>query len=289
MNKLSPLLSAVLARGTQALHGTSLHIGLSKNAVGLLRTWNWPRRRSELLIERTLDASSQQAIANGLRAALVDANCSRMTATVVLADDLTRLFMVTPPNNAERLRDCHAAAAMRFQSLYGEPPHDWKIDADWDARHPFLACAVSRSLLAALQQMSADSRLTLIGIVPQFIAAWNRWQRRKADGAWYGTMHGDTVTLGVIAAHRLTDIRRMTVPADAHHDEGWLSDQVTREALRLALPLPSRIHLAGSAPDRWFADSARTPVCARLEANLDVLAFAGESAGVALACTGVRR
>jgi hypothetical protein len=288
MNKLSPLPGAVLARGTQALHGTSLRIGLSKNAVGLLRTWNWPRRRSEMLIERTLDANSQEAIAEGLRAALADAHCSHMNATVVLADDLTRLFMVTPPSNAERLRDCHAAVAMRFQSLYGEPPHDWKIDADWDARHPFLACAVSRALLAALQQISADSGLTLIGIVPQFIAAWNRWHRSVADGAWYGTMHGDTVTLGVIGGHRLTDIRRMTVPAQAHHDEGWLSDQVTREALRLALPVPSRICLAGSAPDRWFADRGRTPVCARLEANLDVLAFAGESADVALACTGVR-
>jgi len=288
MNKLSPLLGAALARGTQALHGTSLRVGLSKNAVGLLRTWNWPRRGSEVLIERTLDASSQEAIANGLRAALADAHCSHMNATIVLADNLTRLFMVTPPSNAERLRDCHAAVAMRFQSLYGEPPHDWKIDADWDACHPFLACAVSRGLLATLQQISADSGLTLIGIVPQFIAGWNRWHRSVADGAWYGTMHDDTVTLGVIDGHRMTDIRCLTVPAQAHHDEGWLSDQATREALRLALPVPSRIHLAGSAPGGWFADRSRTPVCTRLEANLDGQAFAGEWEDVALACTGVR-
>jgi hypothetical protein len=289
MNKLPSALLTVRSRTSNALLGTSLRIGLSRNSVAVVRTSGWSRRRSELLIERTLDTMSQEEIVHGLRGVLADVNCAGLTATVVLADDWTRLFMVTPPLNAERLRDCHAAAALRFQSLYGDSAPDWKIDADWDGRHPFLACALSRPMLTALQQVGVDCRLTLIGIVPQFIAAWNRWQRSAQDNDWYGTVNGDTVTLGVIGGRRLINVRCLMVPVQAHHDEAWLSEQVAREALRLALPLPARVHLYGSAPGRWFTAGASAPVFARLGPMSHAADSADESAGAALAYTGARR
>jgi hypothetical protein len=289
MNKLPSSLRTVLSRGSNALRGTSLRIGLSRNSVAVVRTSGWPRRRSELLIERALDTMSHEEIVHCLRGALADVNCAGLTAIVVLADDWTRLFMVAPPLNAERLRDCHAAAALRFQSLYGDSALDWKIDADWDARHPFLACALSRPMLSALEQVGAECRLTLIGIVPQFIAAWNRWQRSVQDNAWYGTVHGDIVTLGVIGGRRLINVRRLMVPAQAHHDGAWWSEQMAREALRLALPLPARVHLYGSAPGRWFATGASALICARLGPISHAADAADESAAAALAYTGARR
>jgi hypothetical protein len=288
MSKLHPLLRAGLSRGSEALLGTSLRIGLSRSSVALLRTRRWPCRRRELLVERSLDTSSPREIMHGLRAVLADASCARLTTTVVLADEWTRLFMVTPPHNAEKLRDCQAAAALRFQSLYGEPADDWKIDGDWDAQHPFLACALSRPMLAALQKVGAECRLTLVGIVPQFIAAWNCWHRGVQDNAWYATMHADIMTLGVIDRRRLVNVRRLTVPSLAHHDQAWLSEQITREALRLLLPLPARIHLCGSAPGVWFTQGTRVPACAWLDATPHAADGIGESTGAALAYTGAR-
>jgi hypothetical protein len=288
MNKLYPPLRAALLRSSEALHGTSLRIGLSRSSVALLRTRSWPRRCGELLVERILDTGSPQEIVHGLRAALADASCARLTATVVLADELTRLFVVTPPHNTERLRDCQAAASLRFQSLYGDSAHDWKIVCDWDAQHPFLACAVSRPMLEAVLKVGAECRLTLIGIVPQFIAAWNRWHGGVLDDAWYGTMHGDIVTLGVIDRRRLVNVRRLSVPSQARHDDAWLADQVTREAMRLTLPLPKRIYLCGSAPGAWFNQDSRVPACARLDATPHAAERMRESAGAALAYTGSR-
>jgi hypothetical protein len=267
---------------------TSLRIGLSRSSVTLLRTSGWSRPRREMLTEYPLDGSSSQQILEGLRAALVDASCAKLATTVVLADDWARLFMVTPPHNAEWLRDCKAAAALRFQSLYGEPPQDWTIDADWEAQHPFLACALPRSILGPLQQAGAERRLTFVSIMPQFVAAWNRWRRGVHANTWYGTMHADALTLGVISGRRLVDLRRLAVPFAACTDQTWLPEQIAREALRLALPVPERIHLCGCVPDAWITPGPSEPACIRLDAMPPTPDFASESAGATLAYTGAR-
>jgi hypothetical protein len=50
----------------------------------------------------------------------------RLAVTVVLADDLVRLWQVTPPPGAAAWPTSKAAAALRFQRLFGEAPAGWR-------------------------------------------------------------------------------------------------------------------------------------------------------------------
>ncbi|GAB7545368.1 hypothetical protein [Cupriavidus sp. 8B] len=262
---------------------TTLRIGLSSTYVALVRSHGWLRPRRHLLMDRPLDAGSAPHALQGLRTALADTGCARMDATVVLGNEWVRLFMVTPPHNAERLRDCHAAMTMRFQQLYGEPPSDWHVRADWDAQHPFLACAVPQALLDGLQQAVADHRLALVAIQPQFIAAWNRWRHAVAAHTWFGVVDAQALSLGVIDQGRLAEVRRLPLPPAALDDPAWLSTQLAREALRQTMPAPDRVCLCGWVPEPWLAPQDGAPACVRLDG-----AAAQASAGAELALTGAR-
>src|SRR5450830_1596664 len=91
------------------------------------------------------------AIANALRAILSELDAEGWPVSIVLADELTRMWRVTPPPGAEHMADLEAAALLRFQSLYGETPVAWQVSADWLATQPFFAAAVPRALLSVLQ------------------------------------------------------------------------------------------------------------------------------------------
>ena len=172
----------------------SLRIGLSSSGIALLRTSGWLRTRSDLLSNIDLQAEESalpELLAARLCQMLTDTHCSHLPTTIVLAHELVRLFIVTPPHNTSCLQDCQAAAEMRFQALYGEPAAAWQLEAAWDARQPFVVCAVPRALLAALQQLAATHRLTLIEVVPQFIAAWSRWRSALKSDAWFGLAHAN--------------------------------------------------------------------------------------------------
>ena len=101
---------------------------------------------------------------------------------MVLDDALARLWQVAVPQGAARLADIEAAAALRFQSLYGDAPGLWHSSSAWDARAPF-CCAVPRALLAQLTRVAAARKLALIFITPQFARHWNRWHGALKPGA----------------------------------------------------------------------------------------------------------
>ena len=139
--------------------GQALRIGVSGSAVSLLRTSRWRGEPLTLLAEHAFEPSSvhpHDAIAHALRALLDERGLSGWPVSIVLADELVRMWQVTPPQGATRLADIEAAAALRFQSLYGESPGAWKLMADWDVHHAFFAAAVPRTLLAMLEQVASE-------------------------------------------------------------------------------------------------------------------------------------
>lgn len=234
--------------------GQTLRIGVAPGALALAVCGRFSGKAPAIVAELALDAAgpgAADAIGAGLRQLLADAGCSHWPATVVLADELARLWQVTPPHNAARLADLEGAAALRFQALYGEPASGWKISAGWDAAHPFLAGAVPRQLLTVLEQVAAERHLKLVGIVPQFVAGFNRWQGALKPGAWYGQVQGSVLTLGALDGGRLQAVRAAALPEGA--DRAWLTRHVAREALRLNLAVPARLQVAGSAPPAWNA------------------------------------
>jgi len=252
-----------------SITGGELHIGVARSAVALLHQGHWPRRRSTILGESSCASEPAELsdrpepLLATLDALLGASACRARAARVVLADDWTRTWMVTPPGNGSRLADCQAAASARFQTLYGESTSGWQLTADWQARTPFLACALPLPLLSGLQQVAAQHRLVLLEVVPHFVAAWNRWHRRLLPGAWFGVVHDDDVVLAAVAGHGLQVLRpvRRTVDADA----AWLRLTVEREAMRCVLPVPPGIVLCGDVPASWSDPGAVGWFCTHLE------------------------
>lgn len=240
--------------------GQSLRIGVSGFAVSLLRTSRWRGEPVTVLAEHAFAPSGQHpfdAIANALRALLGeqlgDQSVAGWPVSIVLADDLTRLWRVTPPPAAARLADIEAAAGFRFQALYGEAPAAWQISGDWNATQPFFAAAVPSALLAVLRLVAQEFKLRVVGIEPHFITAYNRWRRGVKPGAWFGLVHDHLLTLAAIEADgkSIRAIRALPMPAGQGADQYWLGQTLKREALLLDMPEPELLQVCGAAPAVW--------------------------------------
>lgn len=274
---------------------SSLHIGLSMQGLALVRVdRSWRGSSSSILADARLAenganglAMAFDALAAELCVALKSAACTRMRAHVVLADDLVRYFMVTPPKNTGSLRDCQAAAQMRFQSLYGESLANWQLEADWHASEPFLACAIPANLTSMLQTILGEQRIRLAEVRPQFIAAWNRWHASIRSDAWFGAVYGCSVIVGVIHEGRLVAVRRLSSSYDGGLTASWLHDILAREALLLNLPMPKRFQFAGTPLDTSASESSDSLVFERLD-HVQETMTQGIAAPVFLARTGIR-
>jgi hypothetical protein len=233
---------------------TSLHVALSSHRITLCERHGWPRSTVRVLSDQTWPESfenTSDTVVTRLRETLTGISIASRNVTFMLADDLPRYFIVTPPVNATRLSDCQAAAAMRFQALYGEPSTGWQLAADWDAQHPFVACAIPQPLHDSLLNLASDHRLCLMHIQPAFVAAWNQWRRRLSNDAWFGVVSGQFLTIGMISGQRLCAVRATPISLEVWQDTNCFSEHIAREALLLGLPLPRTLQLCGDVPDDW--------------------------------------
>lgn len=242
----------------------ALRLGVAADSIALIRASRGFKPQRTLLAEQGLDpAEGEQALAHALRRLFADAPASGWPVRVVLADELVRMWQVTPPPAAARMADLEAAAALRFQSLFGAPAAGWKICGDWDAARPFLAAAVPLPLLARLQQGAAEHRFHLVEVVPQFVAALNGWRRRRRPGAWFGLVQGGVLTLAAFDNGVLAALRTAVIPAGA--DRGWLESHIAREALLVGAGQPELLQLCGAAPREWGSHGRLKFACALLD------------------------
>ncbi len=264
------------------LPGQSLRLGLGHDSLALIRVGRVFGRGATVLAEASLgDVHDPQALRQGLRALLAGTAVAGWPLSVVLADELVRMWQVAPPPAAARLADLEAAAAMRYQALFGAPPGGWKIAADWQAARPFLAAALPLALLEVIEGAAREARCHLVEIVPQFVAAMNAWRRLHRPGAWFGLMHGQVLTLAAYDGRALAALRTTVVPPGADRD--WLESHVAREALRVGVGRPERVQVCGPAPRSWASHEGRLKFGCTL---LDDEGAGGQSGAVRLACTG---
>jgi hypothetical protein len=233
--------------------GQSLRIDIAPHAVSVQQVSRWAASGT-VLAAQTIAPSADHpfdAIANALRALLGELDVKGWPASFVLADELTRMWRVTPPPGAARMADLEAAAGLRFQSLYGEAPSTWQLCADWSATQSFFAAAVPRTLLAALGKVAQDCKLTIVAIEPRFVHAWNRSRRGLKAGAWFGHVHDNLLTLAAteVDGKQLRAIRTMPIPHGA--DQYWLTQTLQREALLLDMDAPTLLQVHGNAPASW--------------------------------------
>lgn len=263
--------------------GSVLRIGLSKTGVTVVRTCGWLQTHSEVLAEwagAEEECTSPEIVINQLSLLLRTADCAGMPARIVLSDSWVRRWMVLPPQNATHLADCQAAAKARFQTLFGDALSDWNLAADWNARQAFLACAIPRSLLAGLQQVAGEHRLILLEVVPQFVAAWNRWRKDLQAGIWFGVLQHEVLAIGVLGQNGLEVTRDVTLSDEAMRDQHRVAEILAREALRLNVPMPPEIRLCGQIPAHWVMQKIGNMAFVRLDQNQ--LADDHLSAGISL-------
>lgn len=244
--------------------GQSLRLGIAADGLALLRVGGVLAPGAEVLAVQPVEAGAPDALALGLRALLLGAAPRGWPLSVVLADELVRLWQVQPPQGASRLGDLQAAAAFRFQGLFGAPPSDWRISADWNAGQPFLAAAAPEALLALLEVLAREHRFHLVETAPQFVAAMNAWRSERRPGAWFGLVHGGVLTVAAYEGRALAAVRTAPIPEGADRD--WLEAHVAREALRVGVGRPERLQLCGAAPSGWASSSGRLKfACTLLE------------------------
>jgi hypothetical protein len=245
------------------------------------RWCRWPRRRAAVLAERAFNGATHAKIIEQLGLLLSESSTVGCPVTVVLSDELVRMWQVTPPPAASRLADLEAAAALRFQSLFGMPAAAWKISADWHAERPFLAAAVPQDLLEHLEQAAREHRFHLVEIVPQFVAAMNQWRKRRRQNAWFGVLQAGVLTIAAFEGRALAALR--TAPVPAHADRAWLEDFIARETLRLGIAHPTCLQICGLAPASWGSPAGAQPFACDL---LDTAPGENQSLAARLAWTG---
>lgn len=271
--------------------GTSLRIGIAKTGITLLHIQSWRQPRLSVLADLPLQENhtdDHPELLQQLRAALEQTQCAGLKTSIVIADDWMRYFMVTPARNVMRVDDCKAAAEMRFHTLFGESSAAWRLEADWDACHPFSVCAVPQWLLKGINSITVERNLIVMNVLPHFIAAWNQWCVDVGPDTWFGVSHRANLTLGIFQHGRLSAIRMAMIPDRADAAPAWLSGHVAREALRLGLPAPAQVQVCGDASARWFEDGHASPVCRRTDEQLHKLITPSGSSGVHLAMAGLR-
>lgn len=232
--------------------GQALRVGVTEGTVALALT----SRRGEprVLGEVAYDPAQAGALLSAL-AQLLDSAYARWPVSFVVANDLARMWRVTPPNDASRMADLEAAAALRFHSLFGEMPTQWAIRASWDAVRPFMAAATPHALLAAVTQAAGAQRMPVTGIEPHFVVALNAARPALRKGGWFALVHEDVITVGAANDSSLESIRSTAVPAGAGPD--WLASHVAREAMLLGVQEPHALALAGAVPGSWLGGTPK--------------------------------
>ncbi|MEC5386915.1 hypothetical protein VVD49_14365 [Uliginosibacterium sp. H3] len=165
---------------------------------------------------------------------------------ISVSDDWVRYWMVTPPAGLGSLAELRALAANRFEQLFGAPAESWHIEADWGDDRAMLACALPKSLIAALGEVSRQHDCTLGSIVPEAVRLINRDAGSLGDDGWvcsFGT-HSFLALLRV--GGRLLSARQFRFDLLPTLPE--VLARLETEALRMGLDMPQSIFLLGDAP-----------------------------------------
>lgn len=259
----SPKLTQSVARMWGRLH-KRVHIAISPADITLVQSTGIGSHSEKLLHRQSLkatDFASEEQVTEQLYLAVKTAGCLNSTVSISLADTLVRMWIVTPPANAASLADCKAVAALRFHTLYGEFASEWVMVADWDARQPFLVCAIRHTLLQRVLAMCTEFGLSVLRLEPHFVTIWNHYRKDIVKDAWIAILDKESLTLGAVNSGRLVALRTTTAPYEILHTRTWIDQHLQREALLLNLNPPKKLLISGIIPPNWQKNHHTQMLC----------------------------
>jgi len=151
-----------------------------------------------------------------LRGAL-DARRAGKHVDVVLDDAVARFLVVRPGEGVVSLSELRAVVAARLEDLFGLDATAWCIEADWQARRPFLACALPTDLLQVVRETLPAAR----SIAPAFVHCLAEFRARQSDG-WLLHATAAQATVARLAGGTVTHVRSSARPDDLG---AWLAEQ----------------------------------------------------------------
>ncbi|MFZ6640824.1 hypothetical protein ACO0LL_13845 [Undibacterium sp. TC4M20W] len=173
----------------------------------------------------------------------------KLLLELIVDDVLVKYFVLAPPTQARSLKDLHAAAQMRLETLFGVPGDDWLISADWQGNQASLVCAVPKVLLEKIGVASKQSGQKILSLQPRFVWLWNQCKQRLAADGWFASVDEQAMTLAACQDGSLHMVTSILLPKDS--DNTWLHTQLQRQAMLHHLTPPAQLLLAGRIPAAW--------------------------------------
>lgn len=204
-----------------------------------------------------VERSSDDDLASHFALCLQAVPTQRCTLQIVLDDSLARFWKVEPPANTTHFDDLGAAARIRFEALYGLPVSEWLVQGDWNAKAPFLACAVPGNILAALGECLNVPRYQhtrVIGCTPAFVHSWNQHQPHMPNNIQgIGVVNQKTVTIAIIQNAKWIEVRCMPLVDVGQESLQGLDQAIQNLSLQLDLKMPNVVWLTGKIPRPWMS------------------------------------
>jgi hypothetical protein len=223
-------------------------IGLSSQAFVLYQNARWWNNSTDLASQNLSAPLSSDSFDGQCEqiARLVHAKkCDGSAATLIVSDELIRMWMVEPPQNVESFDDLRASAAARFQAMFGEPLAQWHLEADWRVDGLFLASAMPKSLVVALQALSKKCRFQWKSISPHSVILFNRWRHALAANAWLVAYQSGKLSFLVTNDQKTVQAyRHIPFNPDEMSSEASFIQLLNREALRMNIPSPRQVYFS---------------------------------------------
>lgn len=139
----------------------------------------WPREPLALGLDAGALAAAGAVVANAdsawslgnlslALAAARERHPGARAARLLLAPDLCRHFVLTPPGGLRAFNELRGVAAARAAQIFGDGT--WAVVADWSLNQPFACAALPQALLSALLDASREAGLVL-GLESAVLAA----------------------------------------------------------------------------------------------------------------------
>lgn len=171
---------------------------------------------------------------------------------ISIDDQLTRYFIVTPPEQVNSFTDLQTIATLRFATLFGDKAADWVMQADWAVGRPFLVCAVPRVLMTTLLSGLKTGGWFSGGAKPESVWIWNDCAHRmRQSDSWFARIGSRHLLLSAGTGRQITAVN-LSIGSPPENAEA-LKALLMRESLRWDRPLPPTLYVSqaeGGAIDR---------------------------------------
>ncbi|MFN7882230.1 MAG: hypothetical protein ACK5PF_04340 [bacterium] len=132
---------------------------------------------------------------------------------VLVADELTRHFLMQPLKGLRHVAELRQAVLARFMSLYSEPANAWLLQADWQIKQPFIVSALPEIVLVSFKALCERQQARLVSVVPVWVKIYHQAMRYLPQNGWLAVAEGRSLSLLGLQTGHIVHYRHQWVSA----------------------------------------------------------------------------